>query len=84
MVLSSAEVCFSKSTVLKSSFRNTIGVSNSLDPDEARHFVDVGSSQLSIFACTAFLAPSILATLVRRKSIFTSSYQLFELKVVGL
>ena len=25
---------------MKNSFRNTIGVSNSLDPDQARHFVE--------------------------------------------
>ena len=30
---------FSKSTFSKNSFRNTIIVSNSLDPDQARHFV---------------------------------------------
>ena len=30
---------FPKSTFLKNSFRNTISVSNSLDPDQARHFV---------------------------------------------
>ena len=30
---------FSKSTFSKNSFRNTIRVSNSLDPDQARHFV---------------------------------------------
>ena len=30
---------FSKSTFSKNSFRNTIRVSNSLDPDQARHYV---------------------------------------------
>ena len=30
---------FSKLTFLKNSFRNTIRVANSLDPDQARHFV---------------------------------------------
>ena len=30
---------FSKSTFYKNSFRNTFRVSNSLDPDRARHFV---------------------------------------------
>ena len=30
---------FSKSTFCKNSFRNTIRVSNFLDPDQARHFV---------------------------------------------
>ena len=30
---------FSKSTLSKNSFSNTIGVSNSLDPDQARHSV---------------------------------------------
>ena len=30
---------FSKLTFLKNSFKNTIRVSNSLDPDQARHFV---------------------------------------------
>ena len=29
---------FSKSTFSKNSFKNTIRVSNSLDPDQARHF----------------------------------------------
>ena len=37
MLLSSAD--FSKSTFFKNYFRNTIRVSNSLDPDQARHFV---------------------------------------------
>ena len=39
---------FSKSTFLKNSFRNTIRVSNSLDPDQARHFVgpDLGPNCL--------------------------------------
>ena len=32
-------IFFSKSTFLKKNFRNTIRVSNSLDPDQARHFV---------------------------------------------
>ena len=36
--LSSAD-SFSKSTFSKNYFRNTIRVSNSLDPDQARHFV---------------------------------------------
>ena len=30
---------FPKSTFLKNSFRNTVNVSNSLDPDQAQHFV---------------------------------------------
>ena len=30
---------FSKSTFLKNSFKNTVKVSNSLGPDQARHFV---------------------------------------------
>ena len=39
---------FSKSTFSKNSFRNTINVSNSLDPDQARHFVepDLGTNCL--------------------------------------
>ena len=39
---------FSKSTFLENSFRNTIRVSNSLDPDQARHFVgpDLGPNCL--------------------------------------
>ena len=36
--MSSADF-FSKSTFLKYSFKNTIEMSNSLDPDQARHFV---------------------------------------------
>ena len=32
-------IFFSKSTFSKNSFRNTIIVSNSLDPDQARHYV---------------------------------------------
>ena len=36
LFLSSADF-FSKSTILKNSFRNTFRVSNSLDPDLARH-----------------------------------------------
>ena len=45
--LSSADF-FSKSTFLKNSFRNTIRVSNSLDPDQGRHFVgpDLGPNCL--------------------------------------
>ena len=31
---------FSKSTFSKTSFRNIIRLSNSLDPDQARHFVE--------------------------------------------
>ena len=44
----SSSVFFSKSTFLKNSFRNTIKVSNSLDPDQARHFVgpDLGPNCL--------------------------------------
>ena len=39
---------FSKSTFLKNSFRNTIRVLNSLDPDQARHFAgpDLGPNCL--------------------------------------
>ena len=39
---------FSKSTFSKNSFRNTITVSKSLDPDQARHFVgpDLGPNCL--------------------------------------
>ena len=47
MILLSADF-FSKSTFLKNSFRNTIRVSNSLGPDQARHFVrpDLGPNCL--------------------------------------
>ena len=38
LFLSSADF-FPKSTFLKNSFRNTISVLNSLDPDQARRFV---------------------------------------------
>ena len=46
--LSSADFFFSKSTFSKNSFRNSIRVSNSLDPDQARCFVepDLGSNCL--------------------------------------
>ena len=39
---------FSKSTFSKNSFRDTIRVANSLDPDQARHFVgpDLGPNCL--------------------------------------
>ena len=39
---------FSKSTFLKNSFRNTIRMANSLDPDQARHFIgpDLGPNCL--------------------------------------
>ena len=39
---------FSKSTFMKNYFRNTIRVSNSLEPDQARHFVgpDLGPNCL--------------------------------------
>ena len=39
---------FSKSTFSKNYFRNPISVSNSLDPDQARHFVgpDLGPNYL--------------------------------------
>ena len=36
-----SSVDFSKLTFSKKSFRNTIRVSNSLDPDQARHFVEL-------------------------------------------
>ena len=39
-MLSSADFLFSKSTFSKNSSMNTIRVSNSLDPDQARHFVE--------------------------------------------
>ena len=43
---------FSKSTFSKNSFRNTIGVSNSLDPDQVRRFVgpDLGPNCLQKLA----------------------------------
>ena len=41
MPLSSADF-FPKSDFSKNSFRNTISVSNSLDSDQARHFVGSG------------------------------------------
>ena len=46
LVLSSAD--FSKSIFSKNSFRNAISVSNSLDPDQARHSVrpDLGPNCL--------------------------------------
>ena len=42
----------SKSTFLKNSFRNTIRVSNSLDPDQTRHVVgsDLGPNCLQILS----------------------------------
>ena len=48
LLLSSAVFFFSKFTLSKNSFRNTIGVSNSLDPDQVRHFVrpDLGPNCL--------------------------------------
>ena len=44
--MSSAD--FSESTNRKNSFRNTVRVSTSLDPDQARHFVgpDLGANCL--------------------------------------
>ena len=41
---------FSKSTLSKNYFRNTIRASNSVDPDQARHFVgpDLGQNCLQI------------------------------------
>ena len=41
-------ILFSKLAFLKNSFRNTIRVSNSVDPDQARHFVgpDMGPNCL--------------------------------------
>ena len=46
--LSSADFFFFKSTFPKNSFRNIIRVSNSLDPDQAQHFVgpDLGPNCL--------------------------------------
>ena len=43
---------FSKSTFLKNSFGNTIRVSNTLDPDQARHSVgpDLGTNYLQRFS----------------------------------
>ena len=50
--LSSAEVFFFKINSLKKSFRNTIRMSNSLDPDQARRFVgpDLGPNCLPRFS----------------------------------
>ena len=47
LLLSSAGI-FSKLTFLKNSFRNTIGVSNGLDPDQDGHVVgpDLGPNCL--------------------------------------
>ena len=47
LLLSSADF-FSKLTIYRNSFRNTIKVSNSLDPDQAQHFVgpDLGTNCL--------------------------------------
>ena len=41
-------IFFSKSTFSKNYFRNTVRMSNSLDPDQARHFVgpDLGPNCL--------------------------------------
>ena len=46
ILLSSADFFFSKLTFSKQSFRNTIRVSNGLDPDQDRHFVgpDLGQT----------------------------------------
>ena len=43
-----ADRLFSKSTTSKNSLRNTIRVTNSLNPDQARHFVrpDLGKNCL--------------------------------------
>ena len=48
--LSSADFLFSKSTFSKYSFRNTMRVSNSLDPDQDRHSVgpELGPNRLQI------------------------------------
>ena len=45
-------IYFSKSSFSKKKGRNTIGVSNSLDPDQARHFVgpDLGPNCLQRFS----------------------------------
>ena len=45
-------VVFFKINLLENSFRNTIRVSNSLDPDQARHFVrpDLGPKCLPKFS----------------------------------
>ena len=47
-LLWSADFFFSKSTFSKKKIRITIRVSNSLDPDQARHFVgpDLGPNSL--------------------------------------
>ena len=49
--LSSADF-FSKSIFSKKSYRNTIRVSNSLDPDQTRHFVgpDLGPNCLQLLS----------------------------------
>ena len=48
---------FSKSTFLKTSFLNSIIVSNGLDPDQARHSVgpDLGPKCLQKFSADIFL-----------------------------
>ena len=45
-------IFFSKLTLSKNSFRNTTRVSNSLDPDQARHFVgrDLGPNCLQRYS----------------------------------
>ena len=69
--------CFSNSTFFKNSFRNIIWVSNSLDPDQARHFVrpDLGPNCLQRLSADGtflkliyFNCPWTLAACVRISS----------------
>ena len=80
---------FSKSTFFKKSFKNTIRVSNSLDPDQARHIVgpDLGPNCLRSLSADdssrqrgKFYAERIMFYLFKVFCyIFTSVYMLFIL-----
>ena len=58
---------FSKLTFSKNSFRNTIRMSNSLDPDRARHFVgpDLGPNCLQRISTDDTSRQSVEATVYR-------------------
>ena len=72
---------FSKSTFTKIYFSNTIWVSNSLAPDQARHFVgpDLGPT-----VCKGYQQTTLLTSRQSVNSLPSDSFTIFGLWVLGL
>ena len=51
---------FSKLTFSRNSFKNTIRVSNSLNPDQDQHFVSPGPEVIKLFSCSTQLSTEFI------------------------